>query len=224
MWQEPGRGSSLSTPKDVLVEALAAAFIDLTADEQRLVVEIYRALLRGQPIPIAELVAQTGWAAERLTERLSSWPGVYRDDAGRLVGFMGVATDEMTHQVEVDGSHSWAWCAFDPLFILPLVGRTGRVTSRCPVTGELISLSVAPDAIADLSPATAMVSFLLPDQEFDADVQATFCHFVLFFASPRAGEQWKADHPGTFLLPVTDAADVGRRTATTNFDRLGVDR
>jgi transposase InsO family protein len=38
-----------------------------------------------------------------------------------------------------------------------------------------------------------------------------FCHHVLFFASPEAGSQWVDEHPGTFLLGLADAFDVGRR-------------
>lgn len=224
MYQCGERRSSVRSSNEALVNALADAFLDLDADEQRLVAAIYTALLRGQPISVDELSAQTGWATHTLTELLSSWPGVYLDGADRLVGFMGVAIQPMAHQVELDGARSWAWCAFDPLFVLPLVGRTGRVTSQCPVTGEYISLTVSPEGVADVSPPGAVVSFLLPDRKFDADVQASFCHFVLFFASPDAGQRWTALHPGTFLLPVTEAAAVGRHTAAINFDHVSVSR
>jgi hypothetical protein len=39
----------------------------------------------------------------------------------------------------------------------------------------------------------------------------SFCHFVHFFASRQAGQQWAAGHPGTFLLTLAEAADLAAR-------------
>ena len=135
---------------------------------------------------------------------------------------MGVATAEMSHRVEIGDAVTWAWCAFDPLFIMPLVGRTARVSSPCPVTGQMVSLTVTPDAVVQVHPAGAAVSSLIPDRPFDADVLVTFCHYVMFCASRDAGERWSADHPGTFLLSVDEAADLGRRTARAAFPQVPV--
>src|SRR3989442_1048188 len=74
-----------------------------------------------------------------------------------------------------------------------------------------------------LSAGAAVVSFLLPDGPFDDDVRQAFCHFVHFFASPAAADAWTAQHPGTFWLPVADAAQVGRRLAARAFAAAGVD-
>jgi alkylmercury lyase-like protein len=38
-----------------------------------------------------------------------------------------------------------------------------------------------------------------------------FCHFVHFFASRQAGEQWTGRHPGTFLLTLGEAAGLAAR-------------
>ena len=66
------------------------------------------------------------------------------------------------------------------------------------------------------------MSFLMPDGRFDSGVIASFCHFVYFFASRRAGEQWAAGHPGTFLLTLGEAADLAARTNRRMFpDVLG---
>ena len=209
--------TAASPRPDGLVDAMAAAFLDLSPAEQRLVVIVYETLLQGRPATIEELATASGWSREDVGERLHGWPGVFFDGDGRVVGFWGVATEEMSHRVEIGDAATWAWCAFDPLFIMPLVGRTARVSSQCPVTGETVSLTVTPDAVVQVHPADATVSFLTPDRRFDADVRVTFCHYVLFFASRDAGERWTADHPGTFLLSVQEAAEVGRRTARAVF-------
>jgi Alkylmercury lyase len=74
------------------------------------------------------------------------------------------------------------------------------VTSTCPVTGELIELTVTPDGVTGTSHPEAVVSFLVPSGPFDSGVIESFCHFVHFFASRQADEQWAASRPGTFLL------------------------
>ena len=55
------------------------------------------------------------------------------------------------------------------------------------------------------------MSFLLPDGPFDSGVVQSFCHYVHFFASRQAGEQWVAGHPGTFLLTLREASDLAGR-------------
>lgn len=150
-----------------------------------------------------------------MEDRLTSWPGVYRDDDGHLVGIWGLAAEAVSeHRVAaVGGGSAWAWCALDPLFILPAIGATAEVTSRCPTRGADIRLTVAPTLITSLEPSSSVVSFLVPDHPFAADVRETFCHFVNFFSSPAAADEWVTAHPDTFWVPVEDAAEVGRRLA-----------
>jgi hypothetical protein len=89
--------------------------------------------------------------------------------------------------------------------------------SVCPTTAETISLEVAPSGVLKSSYPDVVVSFLLPDRDFDADVIQSFCHFVHFFSSPGAGEAWSANHPGTFLLLLDEAFELGRRVNALNF-------
>jgi len=61
-------------------------------------------------------------------------------------------------------------------------------------------------------PAGTVVSFVTPRQKaIEQDVVKNFCHFVHFFASAEHGERWTAKHPGTFLLSLGDAWELGRR-------------
>lgn len=39
----------------------------------------------------------------------------------------------------------------------------------------------------------------------------SFCHFVFFFESRESGEAWAAEHEGTFVLALDEAADLARR-------------
>ncbi len=77
--------------------------------------------------------------------------------------------------------------------------------------GEPIELTVTPEGVIGTSHPGAAVSFLVPDGPFDSSVVQSFCHFVHFFASRQAREQWVARHPGTFLLRRGSAAGLAAR-------------
>jgi len=202
-----------------LADHLVCAFISLTPREARLVVSAYRLLCGGAPVELGAVADAAGWSSDEVERRFASWPGVYLDGAGRLVGLWGIATEAVSeHRLDIDGQGTvWTWCAFDPLFLVPILGARGRVDSRCPTTAQPVKLTVDADGIRGVAPESAVVSFLLPDGPFDAEVRQTFCHFVHFFNSPAAADSWTADHPGTFWLSVADAAEVGRRLAREVF-------
>jgi alkylmercury lyase len=212
----------LATPTvDELAGALIRAFVPLSVAEAHLAVSAYRLLAEGRPVEPAVLAEATGWTPAEVDAQLTSWPGVYRDDAGRLVGFWGLATEAVSgHHLEVEGAGTvWAWCAFDPLFIAPVLESQVRVTSPCPQTGTTIRLTVDGQNVRDLDPPAAVMSFLVPDRPFDAEIRQTFCHFVHVLASPTAAEDWRAKHPGTFWLPLGDAVEVARRVTAAVFPR-----
>jgi alkylmercury lyase len=98
-----------------------------------------------------------------------------------------------------------------------LLGKPAKVHSRCPTTGEHISLVVSPQAITDVAPAGTVLSFLHRDQPFDADSITSFCHYVHFFANPAAADDWTAKHAGTFAVSLTDGMQIARLTNHARF-------
>jgi alkylmercury lyase len=205
-----------------LAAAVAAAAPDFDEERQRVAIAVYRGLAEGSPAAAAEVGRSTGVPEEQVRALLSSWPGVYLDGDGRVVGFWGLAVEKLTptHRFEVDGRELFTWCAWDTLFLPGILDATAGVASECPITGERISLVVSPDGVVETSHPDAVVSFLLPDRDFDADVIQSFCHFVYFFASRDAGEAWTSEHPGTFLLSVEEAFELGRQVNALNFPAI----
>ena len=130
-----------------LIEALASAMPDLDETQQHLAVTLYRTLAEGRPVELSGLATRAGLGESLVRETVESWTGVFRDDEGRIVGFWGLALPEMAHRLEVDGVGIYTWCAYDPLFIVPLLGTPGRVArgfqSRAPilVTGDVPPLA-----------------------------------------------------------------------------------
>ncbi|MGH9244879.1 MAG: organomercurial lyase [Acidimicrobiales bacterium] len=208
------------------IEEISTAFVDgfvpLTADEQRLAQTVYRLVATGRPASPAAIAAEAGWRVGDVEARLNAWPMVFRNGDGAVVGFWGLAAEPVTgHRMEIDGiGTAWTWCSYDTLFIPHLLGVTARVTSPCPTTGRTVRLTVCPHGIADVDPADAVLSLLTPDRPFDDDVRQTFCHYILFFASPGAAEPWIADNPGTLWLPVADAFEVAGRANAGVFPSL----
>src|SRR5881397_1699783 len=197
----------MNTPTvDEYWEALAKHLPTFSPEDQRVAVTLYRELAKGQQVDAAQL----GRAL-----------GVYPADEGRVLGFGGLAAAPMHHRFEVDGRTLWTWCAWDSLFIPEILGKRARVVSPDPDTGELVQLVLTPDEIEAAEPQNAVVSFLLPDaRDFDtsaANVMATFCNFVFFFASRASGERWVAKHPGTYLYSLDEALALAKRLNARNF-------
>jgi len=213
------KGDGMKTESDRL-ESLAAAVARAAPDfDERIALQVYRRLAEGSPAPPSDVAQRAGASVERVEEFLASWPGVYLDEAKHVIGFWGLTVTKLspTHRVKVAGRTVFAWCAWDTLFLPGLLDATARVESACRTTGETISLVVSPGGVVETSHPGAVVSFLTPKRDFDADVIQSFCHLVHFFVSREAGETWTAEHPGTFLLSLDDAFELGRRVNALNF-------
>lgn len=186
-------------------------------EEQRVAVAIYSELAKGMPVTVEQLATALGIVIEQARELLGR-PSIqvmaYRDEQGRLVGFGGLAAAPMHHKFVVNGRTLWTWCAWDSLFIPEILGQPARVESPDPETGQVVRLTVTPDGVESADPEI-VVSFLLPDSsafgKSAANVMATFCHFVFFFASRESGERWTGNHPGTFLYSLDQAVELARR-------------
>ena len=203
----------MATDIDSLADAIDRARPDLKESDQQVWLALYRLLGEGGPVSPAQLAAATEVSEDEIEARLQKWPGVFRDDAGRIVGFWGLTVTEMPpHEILLEGRKLWAWCAWDTLFLPERLGATLDVESRCPTTGEKISLRVAPEGVVSVEPREVVVSMLEPRGPFDADVIASFCHYVHFFVDVQAGEKWASEHPGTFLISLEDAVELARVT------------
>ncbi len=195
-----------------LSEAIAAATIGIDEQGRRIATATYDVLAQGDPLSPAEIAAQAHEPEAVVLATLKGWPGVFWDDEGRVVGFWGLAIPEMDHRFQAKGAKPmYAWCALDPFLIVPVIRRPARVESKDPVTGQLITMTVTPQGITDLSPTTAVVSFIAPTKPFDFDVIESFCHYVLNFASRESAERWASEREGIVLLPASEAFEVGLR-------------
>lgn len=192
-----------------------AAFPALAPVERRIAIAIHRALAASGPVRADEVARAVGVDPTTVEGALEGWPGVYRDESGRIIGFWGLTVQPMDHALHLEGRTLYGWCAWDTLFLPEILGVAARVRSRCPATGHPISLRVARDGPVDVDPADAVVSLLDPvcaDVAGDR-VISSFCHHIHFFASPADWARWAAEREDdTFALTVEEAWELGRRT------------
>lgn len=194
-----------------LLNAFPDEFHQLSSDQQKLSLQLYRTLAEGRPVSPERIAATVGLEEQAVRAILEGWPGVYYDDDRRVIGYWGLALREMDHRFEVAGKILYTWCAWDSLFLPELIRMTARVESSCPVTGVRIRLTVSPEGIQDCHPAESVISFLKPQAgRFRRDVIQHFCRYVHFFSSPEVGVQWVAQHEGTFLLSLNQAEELAR--------------
>jgi alkylmercury lyase len=213
---EQAKGGTMTNGVNLedVARAVAAADPDFDADGQRIFVQTVRLLARGEPVSPAGIADAAGVPAEQAHERLRSWPLVFWDDQDRVTGFFGLAAGRLktAHRIEANGLTVYGWCAWDTLFITEILGMETHVESADPLSGQTIRLTVTPQGVKEVRPAGVVVSLLRPDGPRGSDVVESFCHFVHFFASRESAERWLADHPGTFLLSVDEAFELGRLT------------
>ena len=115
-----------------LAEAIKAAMPVLDETDQHMATAVYRLMSTGAPVePAAIAKAAGGVSLERVNERLNTWPGVFRDGMGRVVGFWGHAVDKLEpeYRLVAAGNTTYAWCALDTLFI-PGIIEIGRASCR----------------------------------------------------------------------------------------------
>lgn len=209
-----------------VAQAVAAAAPELDAVGRQIFVQTFRLLARGKPVSPVEIAESAGVPEEKAEERLLSWPLAFWDDQDRIVGFWGLAIHPLkpTHSMAMDGRTVYGWCAWDTLFIPEILNTEIHVESTDPQNGKTIQLTVSPDEVKEVHPRETMVSFLLPVGPVGADIVQSFCHFVHFFSSPESGQHWIAEYPGTFLLTVEEAFELGRLTNQLRMMPMGSNR
>lgn len=203
----------MSAPSlDQIANAVIDAFPKPSAPEQRVALALYRLLAHGQPVTTEQISEASEVPRAAVTEMLTKSHGVQRSADGAVTAFWGLTLSKTKHRFRIDGRELHTWCAWDTLFLPPLLGATAEVESACPASGRRIALRIGPRGVETAEPNSVILSFVTPHQtDVERNVVETFCCHVHFFASPEAGEEWVARRNGTFLLSLSDAWQIGTR-------------
>lgn len=195
---------------DLLAQKLAD-HLDCTQDVACL--HIMQALAEtGQPVSLHHLATCSQMSQEKLAAHLACVPDAEFDEQGHIVGW-GITLLPTQHQFRLKEFPLFTWCAFDTVLFPPLLQVEAHVQSICTTTNQPVTFVATRSAgIADLLPATSVLSLLLPTERCDC-VRGTFCKQSLFFHSEEAASPWMALHPDALLLSIEEAALLGQMVA-----------
>ncbi len=181
-----------------------------TAFEWKLLLTFWPILAStATPVSPDALAQALHCSREQVLETLRLYPEAEYDLAGNLAG-LGFTLRQTPHQLHLGGQIFYGWCAPDVLCFPFFLGRTARIVSTCPVTGTGIQLTVTPDHIEDLSPASAVVSIvkdgaMLGKLKEVGCIRQEGCDQQFFFASQEAAAPWASEHADFIILPVEEA-------------------
>src|SRR6266568_4862397 len=181
--------------------------------------QLARLLVQGQPVAPELLARRLHRDLEEVRTILRAHPELEYDAQGNLVG-SGLTLVPTTHQFRVEQRTLFAWCAFDTLTCPVELHLSAQVTSRCPVTGSSIQLTVTPEQVLDLDPAEAQVSLVVDVAVWCRhNVREDVCNYGHFFASREAAFQWQAAHQEAVILSVEETYQVGKLIEGSRFEK-----
>jgi alkylmercury lyase len=184
----------------------------LCGTHEHICVALIRQLAAGQPISFAHLAATLAMEEMAVGAVLRQMSDVDYDAGGNVVGF-GLSLVPTAHQFTVSGQTLYTWCALDTFLYTALLDQPAQVVSHCPVTAHPIKLAMTPESILELTPASSVISMVIPDGSIADCRRSAFCNHGHFFASAEAGALWLHDHPNGIILSVEDAHRLGRLLA-----------
>lgn len=177
-------------------------------------------LAEGRPISAAELAERSGLPLEEIEAKFKRFEerGGEFDEQGNLIG-AALTLNKTPHRFLLNGQEFFTWCSLDAVFLPGLLRQTAEVESTCPVTGETIRLTIAPEGIIAASPGQTVLSITIPGvscAKGDACLpnstgpHSDACSQMYFFSSPGAAEVWLKDRPGVVALTLDQAYRLAR--------------
>ena len=204
------------------LEAIAQAVCKRQERYQRttqLFDQLIRLLVQGRPVAPELLAGRLHRDLDEVRSILRAHPELEYDAQGHLVG-SGLTLVPTAHRLQVGQRTLFAWCAFDTLTYPVELHLSAQVTSRCPVTGSSIHLTVTPEQVRDLDPAEAQVSLVVDVAAgCPHNVREDVCNYGHFFASREAAFQWQAAHHEVVILSVEEAYQVSKLIEGARFEK-----
>jgi alkylmercury lyase len=175
-------------------------------------VQAIQLLAQGQPVSIDQFRTGSHLSETEITTylaRLKKCGGEF-DENGNLIGNM-LTLSPSPHRLQINGRALFAWCALDTLFLPAYLQQAAQVTSICPATKIPIHLTITPEGIERVDPATTVVAVVVPgvtpscDLQAQAGPQGPVCPSMHFFRSGEAAIPWLEANPGIVLLSLDEA-------------------
>jgi alkylmercury lyase len=204
------------------LETLASHLSEqLRCTQEDLCRQIIYQVARGKPVAPATLQTSLQISQHELEQRLTRLPETEFDQEGNILGW-GVTLVPTSHRFQLDGKVLYTWCAFDTVLFPPSLHMQAHVHSTCPVTGQAITFVATPEGeIRDLTPASSVMSLLIPESRLDC-VRDIFCQQSLFFQAEQAASTFLATRPEAVLFSLEEAAHLGWLVASGRFTKTNL--
>jgi len=198
------------------LKALASAFIaatpPLNAQEQWVSLTLYGLLFEREPVAIETLAEATNIPSSAIKALLKGWPGVHYDEVQHIIGYWGLTISPTQHQLFTEGNKTlYTWCAWDGLFIPPLVKQAVFFETHCPMSKQKITLQLDAMGKIDSLNSEYVMSFLQPNAiQFDSDVISKFCHFIYLFNNTTSAKEWLTQNTHCLLVSLPEALTLSQ--------------
>jgi hypothetical protein len=194
--REPANQAScrldLPTQEQILVALRGVSVLAVLSCEGalmgRLQASAFRLLLQTvKPVSVDHLVTRIGASAGITSgvKVLDRSGHIRLDPDGCIVGALGLSVRPTMHELSIDGSRLWAWCAFDAIGIFGSLRASGSAQSTDPYSGENIALE-----FADGIPQNREYVVVMPDVQSNSAICEDWCSKVNFFTSVQSAEEW----------------------------------
>ena len=143
----------------------------------------------GRPVDVDRWATAAGVDVETLHEIIEtsgSSGRVQFNAEGSLIGIAGLTVEPTRHELNIDGTIRWTWCALDAVGILGALGATGTICSTEPQTNDAIEI-----VFVQGEPTSGATLFILGGYD-GSNVVEDWCPLVNFFATRRDAEVWVA--------------------------------
>jgi alkylmercury lyase len=188
-------------------------------NQARLLAAVWRLVTTGQPVTgnqIREAILCLGGPVEEGMAFIAQVSE--QDEHGNVAGIFGLSQRQHPHRFILDSRTFTTWCAWDALFLPPMLKRKARIESICPQTKCGITVALGPEGVESTTPAETVLSIVLPERDEKAldgveQVWSFFCSHVHFFASEAVASEWFSGKDLNFeLLRVEDGFRLGLET------------
>ena len=181
-----------------------------TANEELVQAAAFQNLLRtGQHFTIEDIATVT--KLDNITvigcfDRMRQAGHIRFDSDGFFEGVAGLSLSPTKHEISIDGTRFWTWCALDVLGIFGALEASGFARSSDPSSGENIELQFIDGVAQEMN----FVVFL-PDLSNGASVCCDWCPNTNFFVSRSSAENWARENAAKgAVITVANLVPVAR--------------
>lgn len=214
--------------KGELIEAYRKAYDAIPQEalelDLRVTVKTIQALAEGKPISpdrLAEIWEMPLEQVRLVLDGAVTGGRAEIDAQGNLVGGV-LSLVPTTHRIAMGSKRLYAWCAYDAIYVPGVVGKSARIVSRDPVTGDSIRITVTHTGVAEVRPVSTVISVVGAEADTRGGADSPRCSQMLFFGSRDSAEQWLQGRSGISVLTVEEVFEIAKQFQIEPARRLGL--